>query len=288
MRKFAVIDIGSNSVRLMFVADGKVLYKTLNTTRLGEGLADKPLLKQEAIERSAVAVASFYEKAKNEGAEEVLAFATAAVRTAETRAEFLNRVKALCGVEVEVISGEEEAEIGILGALGNADGGVIDIGGASTEIVVKKNGTLIYKKSVNIGVVRLKDKCGREKFALETAARDAAKEYGEIPLKGEIYAIGGTATTLAAQALGLKEYASDKVTGAVITAEEMQKLADKFLSMMVEEIAALPCMPKGRADVLAGGAVLFAVLMKELGLDKLIVSDKDNLEGYAIKKGLME
>ena len=100
MRKFAVIDIGSNSVRLMFVADGKVLYKALNTTRLGEGLADKPLLKKEAVERSATAVASFYEKAKNEGAEEVFAFATAAVRTAENRAEFLNLVKALCGLEV--------------------------------------------------------------------------------------------------------------------------------------------------------------------------------------------
>ena len=286
MRKFAVIDIGSNSVRLMFVADGKVLYKALNTTRLGEGLADKPLLKKEAVERSATAVASFYEKAKNEGAEEVFAFATAAVRTAENRAEFLERVKALCGVSVEVISGEEEAEIGILGALGNADGGVIDIGGASTEIVVKKGGALIYKKSVNIGVVRLKDKCGREKAALENAAREAAKEYRELPLKGEIYAIGGTATTLASQMLKLEEYSSEKVTGAVITAEEMQALADRFLSMSVEEIVSLPCMPKGRADVLAGGAVLFAVLMKELGLDKLIVSDRDNLEGYAIKKGL--
>ena len=287
MKKFAVIDIGSNSVRLMFVADGKVLYKALNTTRLGEGLADKPLLKKEGIERSAKAVAAFYEKAKNEGAEEVLAFATAAVRTAENRAEFLDLVKELCGLTVEVISGEEEAEIGILGALGKADGGVIDIGGASTEIVVKKSGVLTYKKSVNIGVVRLKDKCGREKESLEQAAHEAAKAYGEIPLKGSIYAIGGTATTLAAQALELQEYFSEKVTGATITIEKMQAMADKFLSMSVDEIAALPCMPKGRADVLAGGAVLFSVLMNELGFDKLIVSDRDNLEGYAIKKGFM-
>lgn len=288
MNKFAVIDVGSNSVRLMFVADGKVLYKALNTTRLGEGLADKPILKAEASERSAQAVAAFYKKAKDEGAEQVLAFATAAVRTAENRAIFLDRVKELCGVAVEVISGEEEAEIGILGALGNADGGVIDVGGASTEIVVKKEGALTYKKSVNIGVVRLKDKCGREKAAIENAAKEAAKEYGEIPFSGSLYAIGGTATTLAAQALGLQEYSSQKVTGAEIPVEKMQEMADKFLSMPVEEIAKLPCMPKGRADVLAGGAVLFSVLMKELGFTKLIVSDRDNLEGYAIKHGFME
>jgi len=288
MRKFAVIDIGSNSVRLMFVADGKVLYKGLNTTRLGEGIADKPLLKSEAIERSAAAVADFYRKAVSEGAERVLAFATAAVRSAENRQVFLDRVKALCGLAVEVISGEEEAEIGMLGALGNRDGGVIDIGGASTEIVVKKEGALVYKKSVNIGVVRLKDTCGRDKTALEERADKASREYGNIPLQEEIYAIGGTATTLAAQALGLKVYDSAKITGAVITAEQMDKLADTLLAMSVEEIAALPCMPKGRADVLTGGAVLFSVLMKKLGFTRLIVSDRDNLEGYAIKKGLME
>ena len=288
MKKFAVIDVGSNSVRLMFVADGKVLYKALNTTRLGEGLAEKPLLKPEAIERSAVAVCDFYNKAVQEGAEKVLCFATAAVRTAENRQEFLGKVYTLCGLKIEVISGEEEAEIGILGALGNCDGGVIDIGGASTEIVVKKDGSLIYKKSVNIGVVRLKDMCGRDKALLEKVSEGASEQYGEIPLGDTIYGIGGTATTLAAQVLGLETYSSEKITGAIVTAEEMQAMADKLLSMSVEEIAALPCMPKGRADVLTGGAVLFTVLMKKLGFKRLIVSDRDNLEGYAIKKGLME
>ncbi|MBR2623490.1 MAG: hypothetical protein IKD15_04615 [Clostridia bacterium] len=287
MRKFAVIDIGSNSVRLMFVADGKVLYKALNTTRLGEGLADKPLLKTEAVERSVKAVCDFYQKAKAEGAEMVYAFATAAVRFAENREVFLDAVENTCGLKIEVISGETEAEIGILGALGNQDGGVIDIGGASTEIVIKKSRELIYKKSVNIGVVRLKDRCGRDPQTLYEVAGQAVNEYGAIP-PSEMYAIGGTATTLAALKLGLEVYSSDKITGTVITAAEMQQLADKLLSMSVEEIAALPCMPKGRADVLAGGAVLFTVLMKRLNFARLIVSDRDNLEGYAIKKGYME
>ena len=288
MKKFAVIDVGSNSVRLMFVADGKVLYKALNTTRLGEGIADAPFLKSEAIERSAKAVAEFYQKATAEGAEKILVFATAAVRTAQNRETFTNKVKALCNAEVDVISGEEEAEIGILGALGNADGAVIDVGGASTEIVVKRQGELIYKKSLDIGVVRLKDKCGRDLRMLEEAARNAAQEYGEIPLNGELYGIGGTATTLAAQALGLTEYSSESVTGAVITTEKMKDLVDSFSKMTVQEIAALPCMPKGRADVILGGAVLLFVLMKTLKIERLIVSDRDNLEGYAIKKAFME
>ena len=78
------------------------------------------------------------------------------------------------------------------------------------------------------------------------------------------------------------------MTGAAITAQEMKELSERLLAMSVEEIAALPCMPKGRADVLTGGAVLLSVLMETLGFERLIVSDRDNLEGYAIKRNLME
>lgn len=181
MKKIAVIDIGSNSVRLMMMADGKVLYKTLDTTRLGEGLASSSLLKREAVERTAAAVAAFYARANAEGAASVYAFATAAVRSAENGSEFVARVRELCPLDVEVISGMEEAELGILGALGGRDGGLVDAGGASTEIVVQKGGILIYKKSVDIGVVRLKDMCGADAEKLKQAAERAVGEYGKVP-----------------------------------------------------------------------------------------------------------
>lgn len=286
MQKYAVIDIGSNSVRLMFVANGKVLYKRLNTTRLGEGLASFPRLKSEAIERSVNAVAQFYDQATAEGAETVFAFATAAVRTAENGRDFAEKVKEIRPLEVEVLSGETEAEIGVLGALGDKDGAVLDMGGASTELVIKKSGAFVYKKSVNIGVVRLKDACGRDKKALVKAAETAATAYGQVPPLSLVHAIGGTATTLAALKSGLIVYDSGKITGTTITAAELQGIADKLLSTSVEEIAKMPCMPKGRADVIAGGATALAVLMQRLRIEKIVVSDRDNLEGYAIKKGL--
>ena len=288
MKKFAVIDIGSNSVRLLFVADGKVLYKSLHTTRLGEGLAHSSMLLPAAIERTAQAVATFYYKAVEDGAEQTVAFATAAVRSAENRAEFLNRVKNLCGLEIEVVSGEEEAELGILGALGKRDGGVIDIGGASTEIVVKAGGKLVYKKSLDIGVVRLKDGYGKDVNGIRVAAEQAALAFGRIPKTDLFCGIGGTATTLAAQYLGLQTYDSARVTGTEIPVGALKELADKLSVMSVDEIAALPCMPKGRADVILGGAVLLSTLMEKLGFAVLTVSDRDNLEGYAIKRGLMK
>ncbi len=287
MNKTAVIDIGSNSVRLMMMADGKVLYKTLNTTRLGEGIASSPFLKDEAISRTASAVADFLSRARREGAAEVYAFATAAVRSAENGTAFIGRVKELCGLDVEVISGEEEAEIGILGALGEKDGGIIDVGGASTEIIIRAGGAVIYKKSVNIGVVRLKDLCGAERDRLKAAAENAVKEYGQVPEGISMYAIGGTATTLAALTLDMRDYIPSKITGTVIGRERMRTLADRLTGMTAAEIALLPGVQPKRADILGGGAVLFSVIMDKLNFPEIIVSDSDNLEGYAKKRGLM-
>ena len=287
MYKFAVIDIGSNSVRLMLVADGKVLYKTLNTTRLGEGIALRPVLQRPNIERTANAVADFYDRAKAEGAQDVYVFATAAVRSAENREEFLSAVKNFCGLDVEIISGEEEATLGILGALGQADGALIDVGGASSELVVQRDQKLVYKKSIDVGIVRLKDECGRDRERLEKVCNARVLEYGETPVLPTVYAIGGTATTLAALSLGLEQYNSAKVTGTEITQVQMRDMADKLLKMSVEEIALLPCVSKGREDVLAGGAFWLATIMKRFNIQKVIVSDRDNLEGYAMRKGLL-
>ncbi|MBQ5926300.1 MAG: hypothetical protein IIX01_00050 [Clostridia bacterium] len=282
----AIIDVGSNSVRLLTLADGKVLYKTLETTRLGEGIAQSPFLKPEAIERTANAVADFYKRAKEEGAEKVYAFATAAVRSAKNGRAFVDTVKALCGLQVDIVSGEQEAELGISGAL-DGDGGVIDVGGASTEIVVKKQGETVYKKSVNIGVVRLKDDCGYDKGKIVQTAERFAEEFGVIP-STEMYAIGGTATTVGALIAELKEYSAEAVTGVQVTLKQMQELSDRLIKTPIEEIEKIPCVHPKRADVIGGGVTLLAVLMERLNIPKLTVSDADNLEGYAKYLGLLK
>lgn len=289
MIDFAIIDIGSNSVRLMTIADGIVLYKTLNTTRLGEGLADTKTLKEQAIERTAVAVKEFYERAKKEGAKEVFAFATAAVRSAKNGQAFVERVKEICPLDVEIISGEREAMLGIQGALGNKDGGVIDVGGASTELVLRKNGEIIYAKSVDIGVVRIKDKCGRAYDKILPFCQEYASLFLGAPIENlEIRGIGGTATTIAALCAKIESYNPEVVTGVEISKEKMQKIAVQLSEMEVEEIAALPCVQPKRADVLGGGAVLLGAIMEILNVEKLVVSDGDNLEGYAKEKGLIK
>lgn len=290
--KSAVIDVGSNSVRLMLVADGKVLYKMLNTTRLGEGLAFSPRLKSEAQERTASAIAEFKTRAAQEGATKIYAFATAAVREAENKEEFLALAKAKSGLDLDVVAGQEEATLGINGALKNCDGAMIDIGGASTEIAVKISGQIVYKKSVPLGVVRLKDMCGRNAEEIDKVCSEKASKFKDVidwlySLQENIVAIGGTATTLGAIKADLQEYDGQKLTGAMITRAEMSQYAENLLTMPIEKIEKLPCMPKKRADVIGGGAAWLAKLMDFLSIPQIVISDEDNLEGYAMQKGLL-
>jgi exopolyphosphatase/guanosine-5'-triphosphate,3'-diphosphate pyrophosphatase len=207
---YAVIDIGSNSARLMMHDGEKTLYKKVKITRLAENMGEEKILTKSAIDRTALAIKDFIDIAKNEKADKIFAFATAAVRYAKNSTVFLNRVKELCGIDVEVVSGDVEAVLGYNGALCGSDGGVVDIGGASAEIIVCENGKEVYAKSLDIGVVKLKDKCGQDRQKVLEYVDKKIKEYGNIP-SAKFYGIGGTATSIASILLELEKYNPDLV-----------------------------------------------------------------------------
>ena len=281
--KTGIIDIGSNSVRLALSADGKTLFKRLKTTRLGEGLSITGKLSSAAIERTASAVAAFYAEAEKDGAEKVYVFATAAVRSSSNGSEFTQYVKAHHGIDVDVISGETEAEIALLGALGNSDGGIIDLGGASCEVTVREGGAVVYTKSVNVGAVRLLDTCGRDRDKLEKYIDEKLKEYGRLDAsKYAMCGVSGTATSLAAAKHRLKVYDPTIVHGTVLTAEDIKVFADMFLSMTVEEIKNLGFVSVWRADVIGGASLFLYRLMQYMNISMFTVSENDNLEGYLI------
>ena len=282
--KISAIDIGPNSVRLALVSDGKTLYKRIRTTRLGEGLSFSGSMKDEAIERTALAVADFVNCAKAEKTDKLYAFATAAVRSASNKAQFLARVKELCGLEIDVISGETEAKIGILGALGNNDGGIIDVGGASTEVTFRAGGRTVYSKSVNVGTVRLFDLAARNKQQLLRIISEKIEEYDEFSAENvNMRAIGGTATRLAAIKHNLLQYTPDVTDGTNFTVGELEKYADGLLSTPVEIIRA-NTICSASAEVIGGGCLLLAEIMKKFKIKSLTVSERDNLEGYIIYK----
>lgn len=281
--KYAVIDIGSNSVRLMLWADGFVLHKEISTTRLGEGIARSPFLKAEAMERTAGAVAAFSARARGS---EIYAFATAAVRAARNRDDFLKLVKERSGLNVDVVSGEDEGLLALLGACGRERGGIIDIGGASTEICYGEGGRKESSESYPVGAVRLFDLCGENRdmlsFEIGRALNDLSPSDGR-----PMFAVGGTASTLASLKVGMREYSAARIQDLEMTYGDVAGLADKLFSLSAEERKALPEMDIARADIIAGGALLLQTVMEKLHIDSLRFSDRDNLEGYLAYRGLV-
>ena len=277
--KISAIDIGSNSVRLLLWADGHSLYKKVDTTRLGEGLAATGRLSSAAMSRTAEAVGRFALEAERQGSDKLYVFATAAARGAENGAEFVRLVKDKCGIDVDVISGEKEAKLGLLGALGGKAGGIIDVGGASSEVTVSDGKNIVYAQSLPLGAVRVTELCGTDIAKTRALISEKLPSYGDIP-KAEMTAIGGTATSLVALEKELAVYDAQKVHGTVMTAAKLEEWAERLLGMTQAERLALPGMDPRRADILGGGAMLLAMIAAYARADKVIVSEADNLEGY--------
>ncbi|HJB92473.1 MAG TPA: hypothetical protein H9708_00795 [Candidatus Borkfalkia stercoripullorum] len=281
--KISAIDTGSNSVRLLVWADGRSLYKKIDTTRLGEGLAATGRLSSAAMERTAEAIARFAEEAREAGSDKLYVFATAAARRAANGGEFVRLVKEKCGLDVDVVSGEEEARLGLSGALGGRAGGIIDVGGASSEVTVSDGNAVVYAKSLDLGAVRVTETCGGDLEKTRALIAEKLPFYGSIP-KTEMTAIGGTATSVVALEKELTVYDPAKVHGTVLSAAKINAWAVKLLSMTQEERLALPGMDPRRADVLGGGAMLLAMIAEYAGADTVTVSEADNLEGYIMAR----
>ncbi len=283
-KKFGVIDIGSNSVRAILYSDGKILYKNIAMTRLGEGLASTGSISEVALDRSVEAIKDFTYRLISIGAEEILSFATEAVRSASNGNDFVRAVKNAVGLNVDVVSGDEEGELGLLGALNGKDGGVIDIGGASAEIVVASKGKRVYSHSLPLGAVRLHDCCQEDEQKLEELISKKLEEYGKVPQYVDYYAIGGTATTLGFLDTGLEKYDANAVDGRVLTIEKLNELYLKLRSLTVQERVEKLHLNSKRAEIIVGGAYLLKRILERFGLPQVTVSEGDNLLGYIKKK----
>ena len=259
---FGVIDIGSTSVRLM-MTDGEKVEKRVNTTRLAENMDEMNTLQPVSIERTAQAVAEYYFVAMQNGAEDVYAYATEAVRSAKNKYRFVDRVRELCGLEIDILDKKTEAEIGFLGASTKGRCCVIDMGGASTEISVGDGENILYSKSLPYGIVRL-SAIERERIEMTPFINDCLMGYGEIPPFDNVVAIGGTISTMAAMKNKLEIYDPNVVNGSVVKG-----------------------LPEKRADIIAPGILMYSLILKYLGADKLTVSEGDGAEGYLIKLGVL-
>ncbi len=245
MEYYAVVDLGTNSARLMVahLKGGEVRadMKTLRMVRIGEGMIGQRRIVPAAMERAAGALKEFIQIAGgyNVG-RHFYCFGTSAVREALNCEAFVQYIRRECGVEIDVISGESEASLGFAGSV-EGYGGMFDIGGGSTEVMFGSLQDVWYQNSFAVGTVRCHamfpggDEATPEAF--EAAHRHAARVFSVIPDAGDTVftGIGGTATALAAIDLQLKEYDSKRVQGHMITLPRMQQLCALLKGMTKEQ-----------------------------------------------------
>lgn len=272
-----VIDVGSNSVRLMLL-DKDYKNKRVETTGLARGSSDG-YLKDDAMDRTLSAILRFCKVSKENNAERTYIFATEAVRSSKNGVDFANKIAELTGITVQIIPSEKEAEMGFYGARQKGVSLVLDIGGASTEIVVGDDEKLLYKKSLPIGVVRIKDAVADGKDITEYI-KSIIKGYGEVPTADEYYAIGGTAGTIVAITEKMEKYDPTVTHGYKLKKEVVESWKEKMKDMTVDEIKALKGIDVKRAEIIEGGVNLLLAVMNMLKIEEITVSENDNLEGF--------
>ncbi len=302
MTRVAAIDCGTNSIRLLVAdadADGGKLVdvvRELQIVRLGRGVDRTGRLDPAAIERTRVALADYAGRIERLGVERVRMVATSATRDAANRDDFHTMVRDTLGRPAEVISGDEEAALSFEGAVRGLDAGaapylVVDIGGGSTEFVLGDADGMWSARSVDVGCVRLTERHLRgdppspEQIAAAEddvrAALDLVRERVAVDQERCFVGLAGSVTTVAALALGLPAYDATRIHGSRIGADAVRTVTARLLGMDRAARARIPVIHPGRVDVIGAGALVLRVLVDELSVPEVLVSEHDILDGIA-------
>ena len=299
MSRVAAIDCGTNSIRLLIadIAGGnfKEVLRTMEIVRLGQGVDQNKAFHPDAIDRTLKAVELFRDQIASKGVEKIRFCATSATRDASNRDLFIDGVRDILGIEVEVIPGEEEAELSFIGAtkeLRQSDAPflVVDIGGGSTEFVFGSE-KVDFAKSVNIGCVRMSERhlntqppsmaqIAQAIVDIDIAITQAAAVV-PITTAKTLVAVAGTATTVAAAALELTDYDRHLIHLSRISSDKVHKVAASFQSMKKDQIASLGFMHPGRVDVITAGSLVLSRIMAATGATEFVASESDILDGMA-------
>lgn len=279
---YAAIDIGTNSCRLLVASIQKdrpvVLARKLATTRLGEGLNHSGKINQEALERTLLCLEDFNNIMREHQVQSFRVVATSAVREASNRQDLLNRARERLKLEIEVISGNDEAELSYQGVMGSLKFDhlplVADLGGGSTEFFIKNNRN--FPLSLPIGAVRATES-DMKAVDIVQALTPLAK-YKDLLSDYPLVLVGGTASTLVAIKHSLAVYDHDFVHGQILERREIADIYDMMERMPLRLRQRLPGLQPERADIIPKGVMIVLLIMDMLAKNQITVSDSDLLE----------
>lgn len=288
LKRVASIDIGTNTILLLIakVEEGKVnpLFEIETVARLGEGVQKNGILLKEAMDRSLQTLAQYLKWCQELEVQKVFAAGTSALREAKNSEDFLNLVKEKLDLPIEVISGEEEAQLSFLAVakdLGEVKEPilVVDVGGGSTEFILGKGDQISQWISLPLGSVRFTEEFLRSDPVQEEEWEKMERKIQEylvtIPHSQEpisMVVVGGTAMTLASVEQGLEDFIAEKIHHFILGKEALKNQLLLYRSKTIDERRKIPGLPIARADViLAGGAILY-LAMEELKCLSVLIS----------------
>ncbi len=301
MKRFASIDLGSNTVRLLVGeqppdSDLAILREERRIIRLGEGLHKEKRLLDHRIQLAIDTLNEFRQICSEYGEVFIYAAATSAVRDASNRDEFVQKVKLEAGMTLHVIPWQEEAALTLDGVLWKLSPGddpfvTFDIGGGSTEYIMSRGREVLASCGTKLGVVRLTERFitahpsdPKEHQAL---SQFLSEELGKVqqqlgnPPSGKLIGTAGTVTTLAALDLNIFPYDEEKIHGSTLSINRVGELLEDLKAMTLEERVQLQPLEKGREDLIIAGATVALETMRAFECDTLTVSE------YALREGLL-
>jgi exopolyphosphatase/guanosine-5'-triphosphate,3'-diphosphate pyrophosphatase len=297
--RVAALDIGSNSVRLLVAEERSGVAASVAsfgaTTRLAEGFGDKGAFTSRAVARTAGAAQQMVREAHRLDVVRVRAVATGVLRRARHGNAVVGLIEEAAGVRVEILSGAEEGRLCLLGAwsvLGPDPEQVrlIDVGGGSTELIEGTPWKVRRALSLQLGSVLINERYLRsdppdpgDVAAARAEAGRLLADNGLAPKAGDVVATGGTATSLASLELALQRYSPDRVHGCRLDRERLTSVTGRLASMTIAQRKQLVGLPRDRADIILGGAVILLAAVESWGADGCVVSDRGLRHGVVME-----
>jgi len=299
-KRVASIDIGTNTILLLIseVKRGKIhpLFEMETVVRLGEGVQKNKMLLKEAMERGLQTLAQYLKRCQAMEVQKIFAAGTSALREAKNSEDFLKGAKEKLNLSIEVISGEEEAQLSFLAVANDLKEVkkpvlVVDVGGGSTEFILGKGDQISHWISLPLGSVRF-----TEEFLCSDPIQEEEWEKMERKIQGHLVniphskeppsmvAVGGTATTLASVEMGLEEFIAEKIHHFILKKGELGKQLLRYRSKTIEERKKIPGLPVARADVILAGGTILYLAMEELKCSSVLISCHGVRYGLLYKK----
>jgi exopolyphosphatase/guanosine-5'-triphosphate,3'-diphosphate pyrophosphatase len=301
MRRTAVIDLGSNSFRLVvydWEPDGPwtLSDEIREAVRISAGMGDEGLLRPDAIERAVSTADVFASFCRAAGIDDILPAGTSAIRDAHNRDELLELIAGRTGLEVRVLSGAEEAYYGYLAAVNSttlADGFVIDMGGGSIQLSRVEDRRLHEAESLPLGAVRVSERFLPDEEASGKAMKELRKHVAEqVERLGwwngveRLVGLGGSIRNLAAAAQKRGGFPDSGVQGFVLSADLLGELIEELAARPASKRGKVPGIKPDRGDVILGGALVLASVMKAGGADAVEVTEAGLREGIFFERFL--